>query len=45
MKEGESLSAWADEFYKEWCDLMVARCENKVAEEQPKSKKIAGGKK
>ena len=33
----------ADEFYKEWCDLMVAR-EIEV-KEQPKLKKIAGGKK
>lgn len=35
--------AWADQFYKEWCDLMVAR-EIEV-KEQPKFKKIAGGKK
>ncbi|PKN36719.1 MAG: hypothetical protein CVU62_13375 [Deltaproteobacteria bacterium HGW-Deltaproteobacteria-2] len=48
MKPGQMLQtyvcpAWADEFYKEWCDLMVAR-EIEV-KEQPKLKKIAGGKK
>lgn len=48
LKDGQMLQtyacpAWADEFYKEWCDLMVAR-EIEV-KEQPKLKKIAGGKK
>jgi hypothetical protein len=45
LKEGQmfqhsSCPAWADEDYKEWCDMMVAR----ETETQPKLKKIAGGK-
>jgi hypothetical protein len=34
--------AWADEFYKEWCDLMIAK--EPEQKEAPKLKKIAGGK-
>ena len=48
VEEGQMLQtyacpAWADEFYKEWCDIMVAR---KIeVKEQPKLRKMAGGKK
>jgi hypothetical protein len=42
MIQTYSCPAWADQFYKEWCDIMVAR-EIEV-KEQPKLKKIAGGK-
>jgi hypothetical protein len=40
MLQHSSCPAWADEDYKEWCDIMVAR----EPEAQPKLKKIAGGK-
>lgn len=48
LKEGQMLQtyacpAWADEFYKEWCDLMVAK-EIEQTEEKPKLRKVAGGK-
>jgi hypothetical protein len=42
MIQTYSCPAWADEFYKEWCDIMVAR-ETEV-KEQPKLRKVAGGK-
>lgn len=47
LKDGQMLQiyscpSWADEDYKEWCNIMVAR--EPEQKEAPKFKKIAGGK-